>query len=59
MVDINARLKKTQTKLQGDKSGERALYYKLPLIEVTPVLRLVALPVCLKLWSERSDPCNN
>jgi hypothetical protein len=36
MVDINARLKKkkTQTKLQGDKSGERALYYKLPLIEV-------------------------
>jgi hypothetical protein len=36
MVDINARFKKknTQTKLQGDKSGERALYYKLPLIEV-------------------------
>jgi hypothetical protein len=26
--------KKKQTKLQGDKSGERALYYKLPLIEV-------------------------
>jgi hypothetical protein len=35
MVDINARLKKkTHTKLQGDKPGERALYYKLPLIEV-------------------------
>jgi hypothetical protein len=36
MVDINARFqkKKIQTKLQGDKSGEGALYYKLPLIEV-------------------------
>jgi hypothetical protein len=55
MVDMNARFKKkTQTKLQGDK-----FYYKLPLIEVTPVLRLVALPVCLKSWSGRSDPCNN
>jgi hypothetical protein len=56
MVDINARFQKKNTNKIAREQIRRAGSL---LQGETPVLRLVALPVCLKSWSERSDPCNN
>jgi hypothetical protein len=61
MVDINVRFQKKKHKqnCKGTNPASGLSTTNCALIEVTPVLRLVPLPVCLKSWSGRSDPCNN
>jgi hypothetical protein len=61
MVDINARERKKNTNkiARGQIGRAGSLLQIAPYRGETPVLRLVTLPVCLKSWSERSDPCNN